>query len=282
MRIKEILFSAYDILKEEQIDTYMLDAQLLLCKVLNKDKLFLIMNRDLDVNSNEEKEFFKYINMRKKKMPVKYILGECEFMGMNFFVKEGVLIPRPATEILVEKALEIINENKFKNVLDICCGSGAIGVSIANIAKDTQVVCSDISEIAKEVTTENIKRFRLENRVDFIQSDLFHFIKKKNYKFNIIVSNPPYIEEHVIPTLMEDVKDYEPYIALCGGRDGLDFYRKIVEEGKKLLTEQGVIAFEIGYNQRKAVKEIFKTNGFEKVLCFQDLSGLDRVVIGKI
>lgn len=282
MKIKEILSRAYDILKEEQIDTYMLDAQLLLCKVLNKDKLFLIMNRDLEIDSHAEEEFFKYIDMRKKKMPVKYILGECEFMGMNFFVREGVLIPRPDTEILVEKVLEIINENKLKNVLDICCGSGAIGVSIANIVKDTQVICSDISDIAKLVTVENIKKFALEQRVNFIQSDLLEFATEKEYKFDIIVSNPPYIEEHVIPTLMEDVKNYEPYIALCGGKDGLNFYRKIVEEGKKVLTKHGIVAFEIGYNQREAVKEIFENNGFEKVLCFKDLSGHDRVVIGKI
>ncbi|WP_138203965.1 peptide chain release factor N(5)-glutamine methyltransferase [Haloimpatiens lingqiaonensis] len=282
MKIRDILPRAYELLKEEQIDTYMLDAQLLLCKVLNKDKLFLIMNRDLELNSHEQEEFFKYINMRKNKMPVKYILGQCEFMGMNFFIREGVLIPRPDTEILVENVLEIINKNKFKNVLDICCGSGAIGVSIGNIIKDSNVICSDISDVAKMVTTENIKRFSLEKRVQFIQSDLFNFTKHGEYKFDIIVSNPPYIEEHVIPTLMEDVKEYEPYIALCGGKDGLDFYRKIVEEGKKLLVESGVIAFEIGYNQKDAVTEIFKNNGFKEVVCFKDLAGLDRVVIGKI
>lgn len=281
MKVSELLSKSYEILKCAEIDTYMLDAQLLLCKVLNKDKLFLMMNRNLEVASSLETEFFKYIDMRKNKMPVKYILEQCEFMGMNFFIKEGVLIPRPDTEILVEKVLGIIKEKKFQNICDVCCGSGAIGLSIAMLAKETNVICSDISNKAKEVTEENIKRFNLQKRATFIESDLLDFAIKKNYKFNMIVSNPPYIEEKVIPTLMEDVKEYEPYIALCGGKDGLDFYRKITMQSKKILDKEGILAFEIGYNQRQEVENILKENGFEEIVSLKDLAGLDRVVVGK-
>ncbi|MFD3158267.1 peptide chain release factor N(5)-glutamine methyltransferase [Haloimpatiens sp. FM7330] len=282
MNIGEILNKAYDILKQQNIETYILDSQLLLCKVLQKDKLFLILNRDMEVNDKQISMFLKYVNLRKDKMPIKYILGECEFMGLNFFVKKGVLIPRPDTEILVEQMLKTIKKGNYKNVCDVCCGSGAIGISLAKLADDVKVVCSDIAEEAREVTLENIKRLDISSNVKFVQSDLLQFAIEKGNRFDIIVSNPPYIEENVIDTLMKDVKDYEPYIALCGGKDGLDFYRKITFESVKVLNDDGILAFEIGYNQKEKVKNILKNNGFSHIRCIKDLAGLDRVIIGKI
>ncbi|ABK62515.1 peptide chain release factor N(5)-glutamine methyltransferase [Clostridium novyi] len=282
MNIGEVLKYAYDILKKENIDTYMLDAQLLLQKVLKKDKLFIILNRNEILSKDEEEEFLKLINLRKDKMPVKYILGECEFMGLNFYVKEGVLIPRADTEILVEEVIKEIKENNYNRICDVCCGSGAIGVSIGKYMENSTVDCYDISDIAIEVTGKNIERFLLKDRLTVEKSDLLTVAIKQNKKFDVIVSNPPYIKEEVIPTLMEDVKDYEPYIALCGGIDGLDFYRKITVQSLEILENNGLLAFEIGYDQAEAVKELLMESGFTDVKVINDLEGLNRVVIGKI
>ncbi|EDS78153.1 protein-(glutamine-N5) methyltransferase, release factor-specific [Clostridium botulinum C str. Eklund] len=281
MTIGEALKYAYDILKRENIDTYMLDAQLLLQKVLKKDKLFIILNRSETISNNDKEEFIKLINLRKDKMPVKYILGECEFMGLNFTIKEGVLIPRADTEILVEEVIKEIKNNGYTKICDVCCGSGAIGVSIGKYIENSIVDCYDISDIAIEVTNKNINRFLLEDRVKVRKSDLLTVAKEENKKFNIIVSNPPYIKEKVIPTLMDDVKKFEPYIALCGGADGLDFYKKIINQSLQLLEEDGLLAFEIGYDQGEEVKELLIKNGFSCVRVINDLAGLNRVAIGK-
>ncbi|KOA18372.1 release factor glutamine methyltransferase [Clostridium homopropionicum DSM 5847] len=280
MNIGEVLSEAYSILKGENIDTYIIDAQLLLQKVLQKDKVFIIINRDLELKESEKEQFFKLLEMRRNKMPVKYILGECEFMGMNFTIKEGVLIPRGDTEILVEKALEEIDKNKYKRVCDVCCGSGAIGISIGKLNENAQVLCLDISDTACQVTQENINKFNISNRVKVIKSDLLNEAIKNNLTFDIIVSNPPYIRENVIPSLMEDVKNYEPYIALSGGKDGLDFYRKITKQSLELLETGGMLAYEIGYDQREDVERILLENQFTNITCSKDLAGLDRVVIG--
>lgn len=280
MKIGEALTKAYSILKDENIDTYIIDAQLLLQKVLQKDKVFIIINRDLEIKESEKEEFFRLLNIRKSKMPVKYILGECEFMGMNFTIKEGVLIPRGDTEILVEKALEEIDKNKYKRVCDVCCGSGAIGISIGKLNESAQVICLDISDTACQVTQENINKFNVSDRVKVIKSDLLNEAIKNHLTFDIILSNPPYIREAEIPSLMEDVKNYEPYIALSGGADGLDFYRKITKQSLELLEAGGMLAYEIGYDQREDVERILLENAFTNIVCLKDLAGLDRVVIG--
>ena len=283
LTIGDILIKAYSILKEKNIETYMLDAQLLLCKVLKKDKMFLFMNRNIEVDDDLYEQFFKYIEMRKNRMPVKYILKECEFMGINFYINEGVLIPRPDTEILVEKAIDVIKANNYKSVCYLCCGSGIIGISIAKLLSELNlsVVCSDISSFAQEVTQKNIGRLNLNDKVKFIKSNLLNFAYNQNYKFDIIVSNPPYIEEDVIPTLSEDVKEYEPIIALSGGKDGLDFYRNICIQASKVINKNGMLCFEIGYNQKESVKTIMENNHFKDVECIKDLAGFDRVLVGK-
>lgn len=282
MNIGEILLEAYKILKEVQIESYLLDSQLLLSKVLNKDKLFIILNRDFNLNHQQENEFLRLIQLRKSKMPIKYILGECEFMGMNFIVKPGVLIPRPDTEVLVEEVIKHINEKAYTEVCDVCTGSGAIGIAIAEFIKSTKVTLYDISEDALAVTKSNIERFDLSKRVNVEFSDLLQVAIDQNKKFEVIVSNPPYIRDAVIPTLMEDVKNYEPYIALSGGSDGLDFYRRITEESLLVLEKGGLLAFEIGYDQREEVKNILLEAGFSAIECIKDLSGNDRVIKGTL
>ncbi|CAG7839289.1 SAM-dependent methyltransferase [Clostridium novyi B str. ATCC 27606] len=282
MTIGEALSIAYNTLKVENIDTYILDSQLLIQKVLKKDKLFIILNRNLEISSKDQEEFFKLIKLRKDKMPVKYILGECEFMGLNFNVKEGVLIPRADTEVLVEEVIKEIKENGYNNVCDVCCGSGAIGISIGKYIKKTIIDCYDISDIAIEVTKNNINKFQLNDKVYVYKSDLLDEAKRQNKMYDVIVSNPPYIKEEVIPTLMKDVKEYEPYIALCGGKDGLYFYNKITKNSVDFLNRGGLLAFEIGYDQGKEVKNILIENGFSNIKVIKDLAGLDRVVMGRL
>lgn len=281
-KIGELLKEGYQILKEEGIESYALDCDLLLGKVVKKDRLFLLLNRDYELNHKEIEEFYRLLTLRKNKMPIKYMLGECEFMGLSFYIREGVLIPRPDTEILVECAMEEIKKNKFKDICDVCCGSGIIGITIAKLLKDVSVKSSDISHTAYEVTRENIKRLDVGERVQVVESDLLSkFIENKD-RFDVIVSNPPYIRKNVIGTLMEDVKNFEPYEALCGGEDGLDFYREITSQSLKLLNNGGMLLFEIGYDQKDSVSNLLKENGFVEVECLKDLAGKDRVIKGKI
>lgn len=281
-KIGELLKEGYQILKEEGIESYALDCDLLLGKVVKKDRLFLLLNRDYELNDKEIEEFYRLLTLRKNKMPIKYMLGECEFMGLSFYIREGVLIPRPDTEILVECAMEEIKKNKFKDICDVCCGSGIIGITIAKLLKDVNVKSSDISHTAYEVTGENIKRLDVGERVQVVESDLLNkFIENKD-RFDVIVSNPPYIRKNVIGTLMEDVKNFEPYEALCGGEDGLDFYREITSQSLKLLNNGGMLLFEIGYDQKDSVSNLLKENGFVEVECLKDLAGKDRVIKGKI
>lgn len=278
--IGELLDKASKELKEENIDTYILDAQLLLGNVLAKDKLYIITNRDKNVSLKDEKEYFELIEKRKNKMPIKYILGETEFMGLDFNVEEGVLIPRGDTEILVEEVLSIINEEDELNVCDLCSGSGAIGISIANYRKKINVEEIDFYEVPEKVTKKNIIKHGLEGRVKFIKSDLLKEPINQGKKYDVIVSNPPYIKADEIRNLMDDVKKYEPHTALDGGDDGLVFYKRIIEESKTTLNNEGVLAFEIGYDQGEEVSNLMKEAGFYNIKLVKDLAGLDRVVLG--
>ncbi|WP_323052683.1 peptide chain release factor N(5)-glutamine methyltransferase [Clostridium prolinivorans] len=280
LKIKELLNKGYKILKEEKIESYILDCQLILGKVLNLDRMSIIINGNLEVSEDKAYEYFELIKKRKLRMPIKYITETVEFMGIDFYIKEGVLIPRPDTEVLVEEVLKEINKRKLKKVCDVCCGSGAIGLSIAKLLENTIVVCSDIDDTALEVTQKNIDNLSLKSRASVVKSDLLKFAIDENLYFDVVVSNPPYIKKDIIPTLMEDVKKYEPYIALCGGEDGLDFYKKITKESILLLKSGGVLAYEIGYDQAEAVSDILKQYNYTDIRVVKDLSGLDRVVIG--
>ncbi|MBU5454333.1 peptide chain release factor N(5)-glutamine methyltransferase [Caproiciproducens sp. MSJ-32] len=280
-KIGELIEKGISILKENDIETYRLDTQLILAHVLKKDKLYIMTNRDVSVSIKNEEEFLKLIEKRANKMPLKYILGETEFMGLDFIVKEGVLIPRNDTEILVEEVLKLIKDEDELEVCDLCSGSGAIGISLAYYKRKIKVDEIDYYDIPEEVTKSNIAKHNLQDRVKFIKSDLLKEIIKENKKYDILVSNPPYIKREEINHLMEDVKDYEPHTALDGGEDGLFFYRRIIEESKKVLKENSLIAFEIGYDQAEEVSELLDYNGFKNIKIIKDLAGLHRVVLAE-
>lgn len=281
-KIGELLIDGNKILKEANIDTYILDTQLLLGKVLGKDKLHLITNKEEEVSKFKEREFYSLIEKRKNKMPISYILKTTEFMGLDLHVEEGVLIPRGDTEILVEETLKFMDEDKEYEVCDLCCGSGAIGISIAHFRENTKVDLIDYYDVPEKVTKRNIVKQKLSNRAKFIKSDLLNEVINQQKKYDILVSNPPYIKEEVIDTLMEDVKDYEPHTALSGGNDGLDFYRRIVDDSDKILKENGILAFEIGHDQGEEVSNLMIEKGYKNVRVVKDLAGFDRVVIGNI
>ena len=215
-------------------------------------------------------------------MPIKYILKSTEFMVLDFQVEEGVLIPRGDTEILVEETLKIIDDEKEYDVCDLCCGSGAIGISIAYLRENTKVDLIDYYDVPEKVTKRNIIKHNLNSRATFIKSDLLEEPINQQKKYDILVSNPPYIREEVIETLMDDVKKYEPHTALSGGEDGLYFYKKIVNDSDKILKNKGILAFEIGHDQGKEVSDLMIEKGYKNVRVVKDLAGHDRVVIGEI
>ena len=280
--IGQLLEIGIDKLKKEGIDTYILDTQLLLGKIISRDRLYILTNREEKINNKLKKTYLELLNKRSKKMPISYILGETEFMGLDLYVEEGVLIPRGDTEVLVEEVLKLIPEDKSIKVCDLCCGSGAIGISLAHYRNNITVDLIDYYEIPEKVTIKNLNRHNLNERANFIKSNLLEEPIKHNKKYDFIVSNPPYIKEEVIETLMNDVKDYEPRTALSGGDDGLVFYRRIVEESKIVLNENGILSFEIGHDQADELKVLMSSSGFTNIKVIKDLAGLDRVVIGTL
>ncbi len=280
--VEELLNISKDILKKEDIDTYILDSNLLLGNILNKDKLWLIINKDEKISKYKEKRFMELVEKRKRKMPIQYILKRCEFMGLDLYVEDGVLVPRGDTEVLVEEVLKNIGEDENLNICDLCSGSGAIGVSLAYYRKKVLVDLVDVAIMPEKVTKINIRNLKLQERCKFIKSDLLDEVIKGDKRYDILVSNPPYIKEGVIDTLMDDVKNYEPHIALDGGADGLNFYKRIIRDSKKVLKENGILAFEIGFDQGEDVKLLMKQENYKDIRVIKDLAGLDRVVIGKL
>ncbi|CDM69435.1 Protein-(Glutamine-N5) methyltransferase,release factor-specific [Clostridium bornimense] len=277
MKIREALNKGSNILKESEIEYFKEDALELLSVILDTDKINIILNGEELLDSDKEEQYFNWIERRSKKEPLKYIIGYAEFFGLVLKVKNGVLIPRVDTETLVEEVIAI--EKEKKNILDMCCGSGAIGIALAKNIKNVTVTLADISKIAEEVTKENIDRLDIEN-AKFIHSNLFENIETN--RFDVIVSNPPYIRTDVIETLMEDVKDYEPHLALDGGEDGLYFYDKITKEAIRHLCEGGYLCYEIGYDQGNEVRKLMENSGFKDVRIVKDLAGNDRVAIGHL
>lgn len=280
--IGELLSESNEQLKNVS-ETYILDGQLMVEKVIGKDRIYIMTNRYEKLTLDHETEFRELLQKRKNNMPMKYILGHTEFMGIEFYIEKGVLIPRNDTEILVENALDIIKSmgNCEVKICDLCCGSGAIGLSLAKFLDNVTVDLIDIEEIPEKVTGINIERLGLEKRCRFIHSDLLKKAIEENKKYQILVSNPPYIKASDIDELMKDVKDYEPKKALDGGCDGLDFYREIAKESLKVLEEDGYIVFEIGHDQRQDVESILKDNEYKNIRTIQDLAGKDRVVLGQ-
>lgn len=260
------------------IEEAALDARLLLEAVCGTDRNDLLVHGEQPVAPEAEEKYLNWIRQRAEHIPLQQLTGEQGFMGLTFSVNEHVLIPRQDTEILVEEVLKELHDGM--RVLDMCTGSGCILLSLLHYSNDCEGLGVDLSAEALEVAGRNVLKVLTPEKAEhahFLQSDLF---EKVEGKFEIIVSNPPYIASAEVEKLMPEVRDHEPRMALDGTEDGLYFYRRIIEEAGKHLVSSGMLFFEIGYDQGQAVSEMMRTEGYCEVQVVQDYAGLDRVVFG--
>lgn len=291
MTVRGLLKEASEYLKSKNIEDPTRESGLLLSWAMGKDLSFLYAHPDLEPDKIVIEVFKSILKRRGDNEPLSYITGECEFLGLSFKVNKNVLIPRADTEILAEAALYSMGKRNFifnysmftlpnKDsylVLDACTGSGCLAVSIARYENRAYVEAVDISEEAIKLAKLNAVKHRVENRVSIKKLDILNELPQALGKVDLLVSNPPYIPSGDIENLIPSVSCFEPIIALDGGNDGLVFYRRLANISKVLLTDQGIIAVECGYNQAHQVENIFKEKGMKTVV-IKDLSGIDRVV----
>ncbi len=289
MNIGELIENGKITLKKNNVEDAEIKANMLLQYILKMNKIELLTNKDLEVSKTNIEKFNIYITEVSKGMPVQYLTNKQEFMKLNFYVDKNVLIPQPDTEILVEEALIKVQEieNKQKEtrsksesikILDLCTGTGAIGISLYKYGKNVEIYASDISKKAIEIARRNA--IANNANIEFILSDMFEQISMCD--FDIIVSNPPYIKTDVIKKLSKEVQN-EPHIALDGGNDGLNFYKIICSEAYKYVKNGGYIMVEIGYDQKDEVIELFnKIRHYKEIQSIQDLAGNNRVVKAKV
>lgn len=291
LSVKEILNIGRRQLEESGIADAAIDCKLLYCYLMNITTTQLILEYQKILPDSLCDEYFSLLDRRSAGIPLQHITGVQEFMGLEFKVNEHVLIPRQDTETLVEDAMEIIGEASLRGqaflkkrkkdweILDLCCGSGAIGLSLSKLCPGVKAVCADISAEALSVAKENGKKLNV-SKAEFQQGDLLQPFKGRfrKKKFDMIISNPPYIQSAVIPTLQKEVRDHEPMMALDGGESGLDFYQRIIADAADCLKKEGVLMFEIGHDQREAVCGLLEETGdFEQITGLQDLAGRDRI-----
>ena len=274
MTYREAIETGTRILQKENITDAKIDAWYLLQMACKIDRNFYYLHEEDELTAEQQSEYESTVHTRAEHVPLQYIIGEQEFMGLKFKVNSNVLIPRQDTETLVEEALRVAKPGM--RVLDLCTGSGCIIISLAKNVADISCTGSDISKQALLVAKENAKANEVE--VEWERSDLFENISGT---FDLIVSNPPYIPTGEIPGLMPEVRDFEPVDALDGKEDGLYFYRIITEKSPEYLTSDGYLYFEIGYDQGEAVSAMMRQCGYTQVEVIKDLAGNDRVVKGR-
>lgn len=276
MKIKEAVSHGTELLEKAGICEAKIDAFLLFEAVTGISRAEFFLNPEKELSPELIEKYNKFIKRRSLHEPCQYILGSCWFYGLEFSVNENVLIPRQDTEVLVEEALNCVPENA--SVLDLCTGSGAIAVAMKAARPDLTVLAVDLSEAALNVAKQNAEQNGVDVR--FLRSDLFAAIDPSE-KFDLIVSNPPYISNTEYEFLMPEVKEFEPPLALVAGEEGLDIYRRLVAEAPEHLKENGVLLVEIGCSQGGPVSELFREAGFRNLKVLKDLAGLDRVVFGR-
>ena len=276
MKLSEIITEGANILKKKNIPSYLVDSEILMGKILDKKREFVILNQNLKINENDYSKYIKLINKRGLNVPVAYLTNSKDFWRNEFYVDKRVLIPRPDTEILIEVALNILKEKKINSFLEVGVGSGCIILSILSEIIHLKGTGIDISQKALDVCKINSKKLNLYNRVKLFKSDIDKF---NNGKYDLIISNPPYICKSDLRNLMKDVVGYEPEIALNGGNDGALEIRKIIKKSSKLLKKNGRLVLEIGHNQRIKVSEILKNNGFFIQKVIKDLGQKNRCIV---
>lgn len=279
MTIQEALRKGTIELKINGIEEPKMKARLLMQYILNKSREYLVIYDKKELTNKQNVDYFDNINKIVNGVPLQHITHQQEFMKMNFYVDNNVLIPRADTEILVEEVIQIAKKANAKKILDMCTGSGAIAISLAKYLPETQITAVDISEKAIKIAKKNAKTNKVENKITFVLSNLFENLQKE--KYDIIVSNPPYIKNDELKTLNKEVKQ-EPIIALDGGKDGLDFYKSIINQNDDYLKFGGYLCFEIGYNQKEDVMNLIKNEDkYTDIYSKKDLFGNDRIIIAK-
>ena len=280
MTIKETIRKGMIILKTNNVTEPNIKSRLIMQYVLNKPREYLVVYDKKELTLRQEVNYFKAIKKLCQGIPIQHITNRQEFMKMTFYVDENVLIPRQDTEILVEEVIKIAKKINAKKILDLCTGSGAIAISLAKYIDKSNITAVDISSKALNVAKLNAKNNEVEDRITFVESDLFENLKKE--KYDIIVSNPPYIKKEVLKKLDKEVQK-EPNLALNGGYDGLDFYRKIIKNAEEYLKFNGYLCFEIGYDQKEDVENLLKEQEkYINITCKKDLCDNDRVVTAKL
>lgn len=279
MNVKNILAEAVEILKKNSIASPILDARILMSFSTSLSKEDIVFKASqINLSQNQKEEYLFLINKRAKKIPLSHLINNREFFGNNFYVDENVLDPRPDSETLIEMIIEKYkNPHAFLNICEIGCGSGCLIISLLKHFNNWHGHGIDISKKALEIAQKNANNNNVFERINFVESNLFEKLRD-NQIFDIIISNPPYIPSGEIENLQDEVRLYEPKIALDGGLDGLDFYRKIAVESQKYLKKNGNIFLEIGYNQHQFVKDIFENVNFKFIDFKKDLSGIIRVL----
>ncbi len=277
--INDVLTLGKILLEEKQVMDPSIDAKLLLMHVLDMDTMELLTGSKNLIDAKKINEYLNLVTKRGKREPLQYLTKQQEIMGFPFFVDKRVLIPRQDTEILVEAIINKSKEIPINKVIEVGVGSGCISVALAALIKDVRIVGIDISKDALDVAAENARLNDVAHKVKFIQSDLFSNVGNMK-DVDLIVSNPPYISKAEIDTLMEEVRDFEPRIALTDEGDGLKFYNQIAMEAKNYLRDGGVLAFEIGSNQGEDVRNILIEEGYTNIEVLKDYSKHDRVIIG--
>ena len=279
MKLKELLNYSKKYLENNNIEDAILISKLLVQYIMGISKDKIIIYYDKNITDIELSKYKKLLDQIVKGVPIQYIIKEQEFMKLDFYVDENVLIPQPDTEILVEEVIKKYM-NKSCEILDLCTGSGAIAVSLAKYIEKSSITASDLSKNAIEIAKLNAKNNNVDKKITFIESNMFEKIKYN--KFDVIVSNPPYIESDEIAKLSLQVKS-EPYMALDGGMDGLDFYRIIIDNSYKYIKDCGNLFLEIGYNQKDKVFNLLKeSNHYKDYYCIKDLSENDRAIVATV
>ena len=278
MIISQLLDAGSKILKNNKIETHQLDAELVLSNLLKKQRENLIINCDKKVSKHTVNNFNKLIVRRSNREPLAYILRNKEFWSKNFFVNMNTLIPRPETELLCENVIKIF-KHKNPYILDIGTGTGCILLSILSEVKKAKGIGVDISTKAITVAKKNSNNHGLNKRAKFFTSSINDI---QNYKFDLIVSNPPYIKTDDIENLSDDVRKFEPKIALDGGKDGLDVIKKVIYKSKTILKKLGLLALEIGHGQHYKVSQILKEQGFKEELLVKDYRNNIRCILAKL
>ena len=277
MKVLEVIKTGSELLKEKNISSHVLDTELLLSKSLNKSREELLINLDQNINKRELTNFNKYLIRRSNKEPIAYLLGEKEFWSKKFFVNKDTLIPRPETELLVEKLVTIYKEKKI-TILDIGTGTGCIIASLLSELKNSSGTAVDISREAILVAKKNACKFKLSDRIKFLHKPFEELYGKK---FDLIVSNPPYIRRMEIKNLSDDIKKFEPRMALDGGNDGLDLIKKVIYKSREILKINGTLALEIGDEQIKKVSKILIDNKFRIKCVIKDYENNVRCVLAE-